>query len=86
MVRIRSGSGKKLVRVAENFVRIREIHSDGIKEGPKEKLTFQLLFLVNNFVELRQDNTLQFALVSFQFPMVPKEVLEESSPKVVGIL
>ena len=78
--------GKKLVRLAENFVRIRETRSNEIKEGSKEELTFQLLFLVNNFVVLRQDNTLQFALVSFQFPMVPKEILEEPSPKVVGIL
>ena len=75
-----------MVRLAENFVRIRETRSDEKKEGPKEKLTFQLLLLVNNFVELCQDNTLQLALVSFQFAMVPEEILVEPGPKVVAVL
>ena len=75
-----------MVRLAENFIRIRETRSDEIKDGPKEKLTLQLLVPGNNFVVIHLENTLQFALVSFQFPMVPKEILEEPSPKVVAIL
>ena len=51
-----------------------------------EKLTFQLPVPSNNFVVLHLEKTLQLALVSFQLPVVPKEILEEPSPKVVGIL
>ena len=51
-----------------------------------EKLTFQLPVPSNNLVVLHLENSLELALVSFQLPVVPKEILEEPSPKVVGIL
>ena len=65
---------------------MRDSRSDKIKVGPKEKLTLQILVPGNQLVVVLQDSTLQLALVRFQLAMVPKEILVESSPKVVAVL